>query len=117
MAEDEDVMIDVTEGPERGKRLRVPADVGRQAISDGWARDPFAPPSEEPETEPEPPTPEQREKSIQAAAEALRKLRGEPDEEEADKSRRRAQQANEPEEGYETREEQPRRGPGRPRRV
>lgn len=132
MAE-ETVMIDVTEGPERGKRLTVPADIGKQAIKDGWARDPFAEPKEG-EKEPPPPTDEERGKAIAAAAKAMRKLRGEEDEEAKPKGKAEAKQP-EPEEdddgdeaesrnmtagrggSYETRDVPEKRGPGRPRKY
>jgi hypothetical protein len=116
---DEPVTIYVTEGPDRGSRLTVPAALAKQAIKEGWARDPFAPPSEE-----DAPllTAEKREKIIAAATRAARKLRGEPDpdvstaeDEDTDKHKpeERDMTAGEPDK-YETRDMPEKRGPGRP---
>lgn len=112
---EESMMIQVLEGPDRGSRLTVPADVGKKAIKDRWARDAFAPASEE---EVEPPTQEEREKIIAAAVKAGRKLRGEPDDDaepeaEDDEPESRDMAPEEPAE-YETRDVAPRRG--RPRK-
>jgi hypothetical protein len=68
--------IEAIYGPFRGL-LDVPADVAEQAIKDGWARDPFAPPSAADAPPPEPRTQEQLDKMIVAAEKAARKLRGE----------------------------------------
>jgi hypothetical protein len=66
--------IEALFGPYRGI-IDVPADIAEQAIADGWARDPFAPPPENPE----PFSQEKHDKMLIAAEQAARKLRGEPE--------------------------------------
>jgi hypothetical protein len=73
---DETKRIEITVGPERGGRLDVPAKIADQAIKDGWAKDPFAPPSDEPPPEFDQ---DKYDKAIVAAEKAIRKLRGEED--------------------------------------
>lgn len=75
---DETKMVEATVGPFAGQRLTMPADVADQAIKDGWARDPFAPPPTEEElAKRKEPTEDDRLKSTAAAEKAVRKLRGE----------------------------------------
>jgi hypothetical protein len=71
---DDDVVIEGLYGDYAGKRLTVAPDVAKQAIADGWARDPFGEP-----VEPKEMTDEDRDKMLVAAAKAGRKLRGEED--------------------------------------
>lgn len=68
--------IAVTAGPYAGQNLDVDDDIADGAIADGWATDPFAP--NDPDA---PPVEIDREKALEAAEKAARKLRGE---EEAD---------------------------------
>lgn len=75
---DETKRIQVTLGPYRGQQLDVPAEDADQAIADGWATDPFAPPPQEGE-EPIAMTDDDRMAAIEAAEKAARKLRGEDD--------------------------------------
>lgn len=90
--------IDVTVGPYAGKTLAVsPADA-KAAISEGWAKDPSAPP---PEKEPAPLTDEQRAEVMAKAEKAARKLRGEEEPEQHGEKPREL--APKPSSGYETR--------------
>jgi hypothetical protein len=93
----DDVLIEATAGPYAGQRLTVPAADAKQAIADGWARDPFATELEEPKEM----TEEKRAKVAEAADKAARKLRGEDD---ADK--KKSMEADKPE-GYTTRSTAP----------
>lgn len=79
---DEIKQVEVLLGPYSGQRLNMPAADADQAVSDGWARDPFAPPVEPAKgAEPKPPpTDEERAATLAKADKALRKLRGETDE-------------------------------------
>lgn len=70
---DDKKMIEPLMGPYAGQRIEVDAADAEQAIADGWAKDPFAPPSDKPAPEID------QEKAAAAAAKAARKLRGEPD--------------------------------------
>lgn len=74
---DETKQVEATAGPYAGQRLTMPVDEAEQAITDGWARDPFAPPTDEP---PKEQTDEERADVVKKAEKAARKLRGEPDE-------------------------------------
>jgi hypothetical protein len=94
---DEPVLIDVLAGPYAGARLTVTAAEAKQAIADGWARDPFAE-SEEPMKEL---TDEQRLKIAEAAEKAARKLRGE--EEPGNGKKAKSLEADKPAATYETR--------------
>jgi hypothetical protein len=76
MAADEDVVIEGTHGPYAGRRLTVSAKEAKQAISEGWARDPLAPEPAEGE-EPKELTDEERAKIVEKAEAAGRRLRGE----------------------------------------
>lgn len=68
----EEKMIEATAGPYAGQRISIPAGDADQAITDGWARDPFATP--DPKAKPK----EWDMEKVGAAAEkAARKLRGE----------------------------------------
>jgi hypothetical protein len=93
---DEPVVIEATAGPYAGQRLTVPAADAKQAIADGWARDPFAP-AEEPKEVKEV-TDEDRAKVAEAAEKAARKLRGEET---------KSLEADKPAASYETRSTQP----------
>ena len=110
MSDETTRLIEATAGPYRGQRLTMPAADAEEAIAAGWARDPFAPPSDEPAPLP---TQEETHAMLKAAEKAARKLRGEPepDEAEAGDDDTRDMQAGEAG-TYETREH---RGPGRPR--
>ena len=95
---DEPVVIEATAGPYAGQRLTVPAADAKQAIADGWARDPFA-------TEPEEPkdmTDDDRAKVAEAADKAAKKLRGEDD-----NDKKKSMEADKPAEGYTTRSTAP----------
>jgi hypothetical protein len=71
---DDDVMIEgVLHGFNFGERRLVPAKVAKQAIADGWAKDPFAAPSDKPA---EPLDDDQLAKARAAAAKAATALRG-----------------------------------------
>lgn len=117
---DENAFIEVTEGPDRGARLKVAADFAKAAIKAGWARDANVQPGD-----PEDVTPDKRAKAVAAAIKGMRKLRGEPDED--GKVEAAAEEPEEPEEGeddgdysdevYQTTDMKPapKRGPGRPR--
>lgn len=111
---DETKRIEALYGPYRGF-LDVPADVAAQAIKDGWARDPYAPPAA---PDAPAPTQEQIDKAIIAAEKAARKLRGEDEPKAKEKAKAKAgeetksYEAGSTGEGYETREAA--RKPGRP---
>lgn len=68
--------IEALYGPFAGQQIDLPAADADQAISDGWARDPFARPSDKPV---DPLTQEKLDAAIVAAEKAARKLRGEPE--------------------------------------
>lgn len=102
---DEPKRIEATHGPYAGKRLDVPADVAEAAIADGWARDPFTEPGEVKEM-----TDEQRQKVLESAEKAARKLRGEEEPDNGKKAKAakedRSMEADKPA-GYETRSSLP----------
>lgn len=103
MAE-EPVMIEGIIGEYAGKRLTVSAADAKQAIADGWAKDPFGEPAEAKEM-----TDEDRARVMEAAGKAARKLRGE---EEPKKPAKNAEEdksleADKPASGYETRSTMP----------
>jgi hypothetical protein len=77
----EPTSIYCTLGPYAGQRLTVSPAEAKQAIADGWAVDPDAPVADEP---PKEPTPEERNKALEAAEKAANKLRGEPEDETRD---------------------------------
>lgn len=62
--------IEALLGPYAGSHLDLPAGDADQAIADGWARDPYAPPSAKPAAI-------DTGKALAAAEKAIRKLRGE----------------------------------------
>jgi hypothetical protein len=100
---DEDVVIEGLHGPYAGQRLTVSAADAKQAIADGWARDPFAEPEDAKEM-----TDEERAKVIAAAEKAGRKLRGEPEEDNGNKEKKpaakdKSMEADKPSATYETR--------------
>jgi hypothetical protein len=101
---DEPVVIEATAGPYAGKRLTVPAADAKQAIADGWARDPFAP-AEEPKEpkEAKEVTDEDRAKVAEAAEKAARKLRGEEDQNDKKSKETKSLEADKPAASYETR--------------
>jgi hypothetical protein len=74
----EPTQIYCTAGPYAGQRLTVSPAEAKQAIADGWAVDPDAPPPAADEA-PKDVTPEQRAKTLEAAEKAANKLRGEPE--------------------------------------
>jgi hypothetical protein len=98
--------IQATLGPYRGQNLDVPADVADQAIADGWAVDPFAPPLTDEETEKvrAMQSEDKTTKAAEAAEAAAKKLRGE--DEAQGKARKNRTREMEPEAGkpYTTRE-------------
>lgn len=77
---DETKRVRATLGEFAGREIDMPAADADQAISDGWAVDPFAPPPETPE---EPMSAEDQEKAVEASSKAIEKLRagGEPEKE------------------------------------
>lgn len=75
--EPESVVVQATAGPYAGQRLTLSAADAKQAIKDGWAVDPFAPPPAPDAEPPKQPTDEERVKINEAAEAAGRKLRGE----------------------------------------
>jgi hypothetical protein len=99
---DETKRIEALYGPHAGRRLDVPADVAAAAIADGWARDPFAPAEEAKEVKEM--TAEDRQKVLEAAHKADRKLRGEEDADNGKKAKKedRSMEADKPA-GYEIR--------------
>jgi hypothetical protein len=70
---DETTLIEALFGPYAGQRLTIPSADAKAAIKDGWARDPFAQPSND---DPKLPSDEQRFAATEAAEKAARKLRG-----------------------------------------
>lgn len=75
-SESETKRIEALYGPYAGSQIDIPTADADQAIADGWARDPFAPPAE-PSDEPVEYDREAHEKAIEAAEKAARKFRGE----------------------------------------
>lgn len=112
----DDAMIEVTEGPDRGARLKVAADFAKAAIKAGWARD-----ANEQPGEPEDVAPDKRAKAVAAAIKGMRKLRGEPDEDGKVEAEAEAEEDEDDgdysDEVYQTTDMKPapKRGPGRPR--
>jgi hypothetical protein len=113
---DEPVTIEATAGPYAGQRLTVPAADAKQAIADGWARDPFAEVTDEDREKDRQKaaemTDEDKAKVAEAAEKAARKLRGEDEaEENGGKGKKGAKdkslEADKPESGYETRSNTP----------
>jgi hypothetical protein len=101
---DEPVVIEATAGPYAGQRLTVPAADAKQAIADGWARDPFAP-AEEPKEpkEVKEVTDEDRARVAEAAEKAARKLRGEEEPDNGKKTKEtKSLEADKPAASYET---------------
>lgn len=88
---DETKMIEATAGPYAGQRLTVSKADADEAIADGWARDPFAPPSDKPAKEL---TGEEHQAMIAKAEKSARKIRGED----------KAMEAHGPGHGYQTRD-------------
>jgi len=79
MDEEKTALIEATRGPYAGSRLTVSEAEAKQAIADGWAVDPFAPPKAD-HVEGEDyndPTEEQIVAAVAAAEKAARRLRGE----------------------------------------
>ena len=68
---DEPVVIEATAGPYAGQRLSVAAADAKKAISEGWARDPFAAPGEVKKL-----TADERFAMLQKAEAAATRLRG-----------------------------------------
>ena len=79
--ETETKRVQATHGEFAGQLLDLPTADAEQAISDGWAVDPFAP--ADPDAEPEEFDQDKHDKANVAAAKAARKLRGEKEEETA----------------------------------
>ena len=71
--------IEALFGPLAGSIMDIPTADADAAISDGWARDPFATPSAEDEQKQKEWSAETHEKVIEAAEKAARKIRGEED--------------------------------------
>jgi hypothetical protein len=96
---DETVLIEATVGPYAGQRLQVDPATAKQAIADGWARDPFAEVGEPKEM-----IDEDRAKVAEAANKAARKLRGEDEPDTGRKAKEtKTLEADDPAAGYETR--------------
>jgi hypothetical protein len=96
----EDVLIEVTAGPEKGSRWTVSDADAKAAIKDGWAIDPFAEKPTEP-AEAKEVSDEDRQKIIDAATKAAAKLRGVTDNGDKDDKKTRAMEADDPAE-YQT---------------
>lgn len=114
----DEAFIEVTEGPDRGARLKVAADFAKAAIKAKWARDANEQPGEAEDV-----TPEDRGKRVAAAVAGMRKLRGEPDEDGKVEAEAEADDNGDEDDGdysddvYQTADMKPapKRGPGRPR--
>jgi hypothetical protein len=100
---DETVTIEATAGPYAGQRLTVAAAEAKKAISEGWAKDPFAEPAEVKEL-----TDEERFKVLEAANKGASRLRGEEDADNGKKAKEdRSLEADKPAATYETRSTPP----------
>lgn len=91
---DEPKTIEAIYGPYAGQRLLMQAADADQAIADGWARDPFAKPSDEPAKEL---SGEDVSKIQEKAEKAARKLRGEEPKEESEEKSKDKPEAARPE--------------------
>jgi hypothetical protein len=74
--------VEAIAGPWAGRQIDLPSADADQAIADGWARDPFAPPAD-PNAEPEEFDQEKHDTMTAAAEKAARKIRGEKEPDEA----------------------------------
>lgn len=104
----EEKLIELIFGPYRDQRVSIAADEADKAIAEGWARDPFAPPDEMTKQSL---SDKELVEMWELAEKAARRWRGERSAK-PQLAEKRALEAEEGEEGYQTRDVK--RGPGRP---